>query len=251
MLHSLSEVFIVESQRCQVGASIGISLYPSDGHDVERLTKRADLAMYRAKRLGKNRIVLFDPTMDAKAYGHSSLENDLRLALVQSEFVMHYQPQVNMATGALSRASAHCCVGGGNRRRSFLPRTLFPWPKRLDSLFQLAPGPSAPRAGITLLPGNVKPGPHLRMAVNLSARAISWSAPSRDDSGNLEDTRLRPAATAELEDHRERRGAEPADATASPPCSGSRDMGVRLAKWTISAFLTHPSAISSDSPSIS
>ena len=168
VLHSLAEVFIVESQRCQVGASIGISLYPSDGHDVETLVKRADFAMYRAKRLGKNRIVLFDPTMDAKAKGHNSLENELRLALVQSKFVMHYQPQVNMATGAYTGVEA---LLRWQRQPTELvpPEDFIPLAEETGLIIPI--GAWALRTACRHhVAWQRTQGPHLRMAVNLSAR---------------------------------------------------------------------------------
>ena len=168
VLQSLSEVFIVESQRCQVGASIGISLYPSDGHDVETLMKRADLAMYRAKRLGKNRIVLFEPAMDAKAQGHTSLENELRLALVQGKFVMHYQPQVNMATGAYTGVEA---LLRWQRQPTEIvpPEDFIPLAEETGLIIPI--GAWALRTACRHhVAWQRTQGPHLRMAVNLSAR---------------------------------------------------------------------------------
>ena len=168
VLARLSEVFVVDSQQCQIGASIGISLYPSDGLDVETLVKRADLAMYRAKRLGKNRFMLYDLAMDARLQGQVSLEHDLRSALGRSDFVMHYQPQVNMATGAFTGVEAllrwHHGTSGMVSPNDFIPLAeetglIIPigaWALRTACRNHAAwQGPN---------------GPHLRMAVNLSAR---------------------------------------------------------------------------------
>ena len=190
VLQSLSEVFIVESQRCQVGASIGISLYPSDGHDVETLTKRADLAMYRAKRLGKNRIVHFDPAMDAKAYGHNSLESDLRLALVQSKFVMHYQPQVNMATGAYTGVEA---LLRWQRQSTEIvpPEDFIPLAEETGLIIPIGAWAlrTACRHHVAWQP---KRGPHLRMAVNLSARQFRGVHLVESIAEILEETRFDP-----------------------------------------------------------
>ena len=78
--------------------SIGISLYPSDGEDVDTLLKNADTAMYRAKERGGNSYQFFTPEMDLRARKRLSLENALRNALERREFVLHYQPQIDLAT---------------------------------------------------------------------------------------------------------------------------------------------------------
>jgi diguanylate cyclase (GGDEF)-like protein len=190
VLHSLSEVFIVESQRCQVGGSIGISLYPSDGHDVETLMKRADFAMYRAKRLGKNRIVLFDPTMDARAQGHASLENDLRSALVQGKFVMHYQPQVNMATGAYTGVEA---LLRWQRQPTEIvpPEDFIPLAEETGLIIPI--GAWALRAACRHhVAWQRTQGPHPRMAVNLSARQFRGVHLVETVAEILEETHFEP-----------------------------------------------------------
>jgi diguanylate cyclase (GGDEF)-like protein/PAS domain S-box-containing protein len=78
--------------------SIGISLYPGDGEDVDTLLKNADTAMYRAKERGGNSYQFFTPEMDTRARQRLSLENALRNALERREFVLHYQPQIDLAT---------------------------------------------------------------------------------------------------------------------------------------------------------
>jgi diguanylate cyclase (GGDEF)-like protein len=168
VMSRLAEVFVVDNQQCQIGASIGISLYPSDGVDVETLVKRADLAMYRAKRLGKNRFMLYDLAMDARLHGQVSLEQDLRSALGRSDFLMHYQPQVNMASGAFTGVEAllrwQHITSGMVSPEDFIPLAeetglIIPigaWALRTACMHHAAwKGPR---------------GPHLRMGVNLSAR---------------------------------------------------------------------------------
>jgi diguanylate cyclase (GGDEF)-like protein len=98
LLQSFSEPFVVDDQAFELGASIGISLYPTSARDVPTLVKQADLAMYRAKRQGKNRFVLYDAEMEATIRKRLSMEHELRKAVAQSELVLHYQPLVNLAT---------------------------------------------------------------------------------------------------------------------------------------------------------
>jgi len=78
--------------------SIGISLYPNDGENADTLLKNADTAMYRAKERGGNSYHFFTPEMDIRARQRLSLENALRNALERREFVLHYQPQIDLAT---------------------------------------------------------------------------------------------------------------------------------------------------------
>jgi EAL domain-containing protein (putative c-di-GMP-specific phosphodiesterase class I) len=84
-----------------VGCSMGASLFPQDGEDVETLMKKADLAMYRAKDMGRNTFQFYQPEMNASAGARLSLERRLRRALRDNEFLLHYQPQVDLATGRI------------------------------------------------------------------------------------------------------------------------------------------------------
>ncbi|MFQ5441866.1 MAG: EAL domain-containing protein [Thermodesulfobacteriota bacterium] len=90
--------FEVAGSELFVTASMGISIYPEDGRDVETLFKNADTAMYRAKSAGRNNYKLYTPEMNARAMEMLNLENDLRGAVDRGEFVLHYQPQVNIVS---------------------------------------------------------------------------------------------------------------------------------------------------------
>ncbi len=87
-------------------ASIGIALAPQDGADLDQLIKNADLAMYGAKAEGRRTYRFFVPEMDASAKARLSLEQDLRQALVNGGFEIHYQPLVNLHSGEVSGCEA-------------------------------------------------------------------------------------------------------------------------------------------------
>jgi len=87
-------------------ASIGIAMYPNDGTTLEELLKNADTAMYRAKAEGRGRFTFFEAHMNARALERWSLETGLHRALQQRQFVLHFQPQLHLESGALSGAEA-------------------------------------------------------------------------------------------------------------------------------------------------
>ena len=83
----------------QLSVSIGVSLYPQDGEEVDQLTRRADQAMYIAKQAGKNRYHLFDTAQDDALKVQKEGIRNIRSALSENELVLYYQPKVNMHTG--------------------------------------------------------------------------------------------------------------------------------------------------------
>jgi diguanylate cyclase (GGDEF)-like protein/PAS domain S-box-containing protein len=101
MIAAMGSPMIVEGQALNTSCSIGISLFPADGRDSSTLMKNADVAMYYAKEKGRNNYQFFSAEMNTRAQERLSVENYLRLALRRNELVMHYQPRMNVATGAL------------------------------------------------------------------------------------------------------------------------------------------------------
>ena len=91
----------VNGQEFFVTPSIGISLYPVDGMDVETLIKNADTAMYQAKERGKNNFRFYSSNLNGISVRKMELENGLRKALEQNQLLLHYQPQVSLTTGEL------------------------------------------------------------------------------------------------------------------------------------------------------
>ena len=100
-IEALAQSFTVGEHELFVTASIGISVYPRDGTDVQTLLKDADAAMYRAKEGGKNRFEFFTDEMNAAAVRRLQFENMLRQALARREFVLYYQPQADIDTGRI------------------------------------------------------------------------------------------------------------------------------------------------------
>ena len=106
MLQAVAEVHAVDAHDLHVTTSIGISVFPDDGPDAETLIKNADTAMYQAKENGRHTYQFFKPVMNARAVERQSIELSLRSALQRQEFILHYQPRVNLKTGAISGVEA-------------------------------------------------------------------------------------------------------------------------------------------------
>jgi len=106
MLECLNRPFYHENIEYFVTASIGITIAPEDGVNSEVLIKNADMAMYRAKSLGRNNFQFFTPELDSKAHRRISLEAKLRRGLEAKEFELHYQPQVHSGTNTIIGAEA-------------------------------------------------------------------------------------------------------------------------------------------------
>lgn len=95
ILASLGRPYLLDGYDYHCGASIGITLFGKNRESVSDLLKRADLAQYKAKSAGGRNIRFFDPEMEAKAKARAALEADLRRAVKERQFRLHYQPQVN------------------------------------------------------------------------------------------------------------------------------------------------------------
>ena len=152
-----------------ITASIGISAYPDDGHDAQSLLKAADIAMYRAKEAGKNNFQYYSPQMNVHSFERLTMEANLRRALERGEFLLHYQPKIDLRTRRHGRrrgvdalaASRH---GPGladaihpARRRDRADRT----DRRMGAAHRLRSEP---------LTWQEQGLPPLRMAVNISRR---------------------------------------------------------------------------------
>ena len=106
MLRAVAEAHFVDQHDLHVTCSVGVSLYPDDGLNAETLIKNADTAMYQAKENGRQTYQYFKPAMNVRAVERQSLEESLRRALERQEFVVHYQPKINLNTGRISGAEA-------------------------------------------------------------------------------------------------------------------------------------------------
>jgi|GEM_PF-457540 len=101
ILEVLAEPIYIDDHMLYVTGSIGISLYPQDSNSAEYLLKYADTAMYRAKEEGRNNVQFYSTEMTERALEHMAMKTSLQQALANEEFIIHYQPQINVSTHKL------------------------------------------------------------------------------------------------------------------------------------------------------
>jgi diguanylate cyclase (GGDEF)-like protein len=101
VLSEIAKPFVIDGHDLFITASIGISLFPGDGSDVETLVRNSDIAMYRAKGRGGNNYQFFLPEMNDRALERMELEHSLHQAIERQQFVLHYQPQVDLTSGRI------------------------------------------------------------------------------------------------------------------------------------------------------
>ena len=154
----------------QISASIGVSLYPDDNVDGDTLLRHADQAMYLAKESGKNCYHLFDPDSHRKAQGHRLYLEQLRLALMRGEFVLHYQPKVDLGDGQVFGVEA--LVRWQDPGRGLIPPGEFlPYFQSVEPM-ERALGEWVLDTALAQLDQWLKDGLQLGVSVNISAQQL-------------------------------------------------------------------------------
>ncbi|MGC2031386.1 MAG: EAL domain-containing protein [Steroidobacteraceae bacterium] len=103
---ALAAPYFISSHQLHLRCSIGISVFPYDGRDVDTLVKSADIAMYHAKETGRNRVQFFENEMNERVVRRQSMIQALNEALIRKEFVLHYQPTYNLHTSEVKSVEA-------------------------------------------------------------------------------------------------------------------------------------------------
>jgi diguanylate cyclase (GGDEF)-like protein/PAS domain S-box-containing protein len=170
MVRAAAEPVAVGDLWLQVSASLGVTFYPQGPEmDADQLLRQADQAMYQAKLSGKNRFHLFDAEQDSNIRGHhESLEN-IRLGLERNEFVLHYQPKVNMRSGCVVGAEA--LIRWQHPQRGLLAPAAF-LPATEDDPIAVAIGEWAIDTALRQIEQWRESGLDLPVSVNIGARQL-------------------------------------------------------------------------------
>ncbi len=166
ILRCFEEPFTVRNRQLLITASVGISLFPADGQDPEMLVKNADMAMYRAKNTGGNRYRFYSAELSDQSNERLSLEVDLRNAVEGDDLQVHYQPQIDLATGRMTGVEA--LVRWRPAQRGWIPPSVFiPIAEESDLIFKVG-AQVLRKACMHGCKWRDAAGTELRIAVNLS-----------------------------------------------------------------------------------
>lgn len=224
LIQSLAQPFSLAGQEVSVTISIGISFFPKDGKDAATLLKRADAAMYRAKEEGRNGFRFYSARMSARARERLSVEKSLRDAMGNGEFVLHYQPQIELGTGRIRGLEA---LLRWNHPQQFLLTPAHFLSVAEQSQLIHALGDWAMRTAFKQLADLQRGGLHdLQMSVNLSPRQLVKRDLYARISQGLEESGVDPSQIA-LEISEELLLKEPNEL--APVLNSLRDLGVRIA----------------------
>ncbi|MCB2226532.1 MAG: EAL domain-containing protein [Desulfarculaceae bacterium] len=138
VLDALRAPIKLGEQQVYIGGSVGISLYPQDGDDADTLIKNCDIAMYRAKNQGKNTYAVFTEAISEAVVRRFTLENELRQAMAQKSFCLHYQPKVEAATGKVVGTEALVRWQKSDGELVF-PDEFIPLAEETDIIYELSP----------------------------------------------------------------------------------------------------------------
>ncbi len=168
VLDTLRRPFDLDGHEIVTTASLGISRFPEDGAEPEELLKKADVAMYQAKSLGRDGLQLYAAAMDAHALERLSLENDLRRALTNDELVLYFQPVLDAHTGRIEGVEA--LLRWQHPVHGLLPPAEFLWIAEMSGLSNPLDLWVLGAACRQVRAWHDEGVPQLRLAVNLSAR---------------------------------------------------------------------------------
>lgn len=224
MLNALSRPIMIEGHEVYVTGSIGISVFPGDGEDADILISNADAAVSRAKDMGRNHFQFYTMDMDAKTSRRLSLESELRRALDRGEFLLHYQPQFDLAGRRITGFEA--LVRWQHPKLGLVPPNDFiPLAEETGLIAQLGEWVLR-EACAQAKTWHANGHPNLRIAVNLSSRQFFQENVLDTVTRALNETQL-PPSCLELELTESCVMQNPDEAIAT--LRQIHDMGIRIA----------------------
>ena len=171
VLQTIARPSQIEGRELSVSCSVGVSIFPRDGRDVQTLLKNADTAMYKAKELGRNNFQFYSPEMNAVITERLEMQSALRSAVEHKQFALLYQPKVDLVTGHIAGMEALLRVKGENGELS-LPKNFITLAEESGLIVQI--GEWVMREACNFNKSLQERGlPPMRVAINLSARQLT------------------------------------------------------------------------------
>jgi EAL domain-containing protein (putative c-di-GMP-specific phosphodiesterase class I) len=190
IMAAVAEPMRVNEQEFHLTCSVGAAVYPANGDNAETLLKHANIAMSRAKERGHNTYQFYAPAMNEQALEHMRLEGDLRNAVEREEFVLHYQPQVNVSSGRIVGVEA--LIRWNHPVRGMIPPASFIGLAEETGLI-VPMGAWALRTACAQAKAWQEGGlGQLRVAVNVSARQFASAGFVESITNVLDETGLAP-----------------------------------------------------------
>lgn len=170
IIESIRQIYVIDGQQVSSQTSIGIAIYPDDGDNIESLVKNADIAMYQAKKDGRNNYKFFSEGMDFHSANMFSMEKDLRAAILREDFHLEFQPQLSFHTGRPCGAEA--LIRWRHQQRGFIsPAEFIPVAEETGQI--IAIGEWVLREACQAAARWISEGHRLPVAVNVSARQFA------------------------------------------------------------------------------
>ena len=191
LLQAVDQPIQVRAQDFVLTASIGVSLYPTDGTDARTLLKNADTAMYRAKEQGRNNLQFYSAYMGSANVDRLTMETQLKKAAAEgNQFVLHYQPRISLADGRIT--AVECLLRWMNPERGMVqPAQFIPLAEELGLIREI--GAWVLRTATMQAAAWQREGlPPLRVSVNISAQQLYGSSFLDELRGYLADSGLDP-----------------------------------------------------------
>ena len=171
VLQTIARPSQIEGRELSVSCSVGVSIFPRDGRDVQTLLKNADTAMYKAKELGRNNFQFYSPEMNTVITERLEMQSALRRAVEHKQFALLYQPKVDLVTGQIAGMEALLRVKGENGELS-LPENFITLAEESGLIVQI--GEWVMREACNFNKSLQERGlPPMRVAINLSARHLT------------------------------------------------------------------------------
>ncbi|MCP4598349.1 EAL domain-containing protein [Neptuniibacter sp.] len=196
LIDELSAPFQIKQLTLTISASIGVTLFPEDDADADTLIRHADQAMYTAKQTGRNRYHFFDPAVDRQTQDQHKAQDEIRSALDNREFVLFYQPKVNMRTGCVYGVEA--LIRWQHPTLNLLPPDSF-LPQITDPGLSTALGAWVMEEAVSQLRIWRSAGLDLSMSINISAQHLQSPKFPEQLASLLQEYSEVPHDTIELE----------------------------------------------------